>query len=343
MTPGADVAMGGARRGCDAPQGELQLARKDGAHLEISRSVTTMSAAGLAVFFAGIAMSIPELRRGRGLERAIAFGPAFVAAPLATFGGLHLAAAAGLSQMVPAWIPWHLFWAYFVGVALIATALSLISGRLVRWSALLCAAMLLIFVATIHVPGLIATPNDRFAWIVLARDSGFAAGLLALAGSVEPQSQGWLRLSVAGRIWFAAGAVFFAVEHFLHPEHVPGVPLERLTPAWALAPRAWGYAIGAVLLASGALMLVNRWARQAAAWLGIAVTVAVIVIYAPMVIPAHGTAEVVDAINYIADTLLYAGTALIIARSTETKGAAAAEQLSEAEQQCAATPTARAV
>jgi hypothetical protein len=31
--------------------------------------------------------------------------------------------------------------------------------------------------------------------------------------------------------------------------------------------------------------------------------------------PAHGTAEVVEAIDYIGDTLLYGGTALIVAEA----------------------------
>ena len=284
---------------------------------EFSRSVITMSSTGLLVFGAGLAAYSREMVRKRPLERAIALGRVFVAAPLATFGGLHLAAAQGLSQMVPAWIPWHLFWAYLVGLALIATGLSLVFGRLVRWSGLLCGAMLMIFVVTIHIPEVVAAPGDRFRWAVLLRDTGFAMGLLALAGSLEPRTTGWARWITIGRIGFAVPVVFFAIEHFLHPEFAPCVPLERLTPGWIPAPRAWGYAVGAVLLASGALLLANRWAREAAAWLGMAVTVVVIIIYVPMIVPAHGTAEVVEAINYVADTLLFAGTALTMAEAVE--------------------------
>ena len=45
------------------------------------------------------------------------------------------------------------------------------------------------------------------------------------------------------------------------------------------------------------------------------VAVVVVVIYVPMLWPAQGTAEVVEAINYVADTLLFAGTALILAEA----------------------------
>ncbi len=118
-------------------------------------------------------------------------------------------------------------------------------------------------------------------------------------------------------------ALFFAVEHFLHPLHVPAVPLERLMPAWVPAPQVLDYAMGAVLLVTGTLLLVNRWARAAAAWLGFVVTVVVVVIYLPMLGPSHGAAELVDTINYIADTLLLAGTALILAEALSIKPAAA--------------------
>ena len=289
--------------------------------LEFSRSVVTMSTAGLLVLAAGVVVSVRELIRERGLARAIQLGRVFVAAPLATFGGLHLAAAQGLSQMVPAWIPWHLFWTYVVGFALIATALSLIFNRMVRWSALLAGGMMLAFVAILHIPGALAQMHDRIRWTVVLRECGFGAGLLALAGSVWPPAPRWSWLVTASRIMFAVTALFFGAQHFLHPEHVPGVPLERLTPAWAL-PRVWGYLIGAVLLTSGALLLVNRWAREAAAWLGIAVTVTVVVIYVPMLWPAHGTDEVVESINYVADTLLFAGTALILAEALGVRQAA---------------------
>ena len=287
--------------------------------MELSRPVVTMSTAGLFVLAAGIAARRRELTRGPAMERAITLGRVFVAAPLATFGGLHLAAAHALMQTVPAWMPWRLFWAYCVGFALIATALSLISGRLVRWSALLAGAMLLAFVAMIHAPLVVADLHDRFAWAVLLRDTAFAAGLVALAGSLAPPHAspipGWARLVTPARLAFAVAALFFAVEHFLHPEFAPAVPLEKMTPAWAMAPRLWGYAMGTVLLGSGALLLVNRWAREAAAWLGIAVTAVVVVIYVPLLWPAHGAAEVVEAINYVADTLLFAGTALILAEA----------------------------
>ena len=279
---------------------------------EISRTVASMSTAGLMALAAGAIARRSSLSRGLLTGRAIALGRVFVAAPLATFGALHLAAAKGLVEMVPGYMPWPLFWVYLVGFALIATALSLIFDHLVLWSGLLAGGMFLAFVAMMDLPAVIAVQHDRFGFALLARETTFGCALLALGGSVAPRGSLWARLVTPCRIIFAIVAIFYGVEHFLHPEFLPGVPLEKLTSLWVPVPRVWGYTVGAVLLVSGALLLVNRWAYNAAAWLGIVLAAVVALIYVPMLGPAHGTSEVVEAINYIGDTLLYAGMALII-------------------------------
>jgi uncharacterized membrane protein len=287
--------------------------------LEFSRTVVSMSTAGLLVLGVGVIARRAGLRSGPITARAIALGRVFVAAPLATFGALHLAAAKGLTEMVPDYMPWPLFWVYLVGFGLIATALSLIFDRVTFWSSLLAGGMFLAFVAMMDLPGVITGQHDRFGFALLARETTFGCALLALAGSVAPRGSRWARLVTPCRIVFAVVAIFYGIEHFLHPEFLPGVPLEKLTPAWVPVPRVWGYAVGAVLLVSGVLMLINRWAREAAAWLGIVLAVTVAIIYVPMLGPAHGTDQVVEAIDYIFDTLLYAGTALILGEALERR------------------------
>jgi len=278
-----------------------------------------MSTAGLLVLGAGVIASrsiiASGLAPGTLTGRAIALGRVFVAAPLAAFGALHLAAARGLMEMVPTYLPWPLFWVYLVGFALIATALSLIFDRLVFWSSLLAGGMFLAFVAMMDLPGVITAQHNRFGFALLARETTFGCALLALAGSVIPRGSSWARLVTPCRIVFAVVAIFYGIEHLLHPEFLPGVPLEKLTPAWVPVPRVWGYAVGAVLLVSGALLLLNRGASDAAAWLGVVLAVTVAIIYVPMLGPVHGTGQIVEVIDYIADTLLYAGTALIVAEA----------------------------
>ena len=276
-----------------------------------------MSTAGLLVLGAGVIARRTGLKSGPLTARAIALGRVFVAAPLATFGALHLAAAKGLTAMVPDYMPWPLFWVYLVGFGLIATALSLIFDRVTFWSSLLAGGMFLAFVAMMDLPGVNTAQHDRFGFALLARETTFGCALLALAGSLAQRGSRWAKLVTPCRIVFAVVAIFYGVEHLLHPEFLPGVPLEKLTPAWVPVPRVWGYAVGAVLLMSGAMMLLNRWASYAAARLGIVLAATVAIIYVPMLGTARGTDQIVEVIDYIFDTLLYAGTALIVGEALE--------------------------
>src|SRR5258708_17861149 len=123
-----------------------------------------------------------EFRMARGLDKAHPLGRVALAVPIAVFGAEHLTSAQTIMKLVPAWMPGKLFWTYFVGVALIAAALSFIFRVWIRLSATLLGIMLFCFVAMIHLPNAIAVPQSRFAWTIVARDSAFSAraGLLAL-------------------------------------------------------------------------------------------------------------------------------------------------------------------
>jgi uncharacterized membrane protein len=282
---------------------------------EISRTVVSMSTAGLLVIAAGIVARHRALTGPSLPERAIGLGRVFVAAPLATFGALHMSAAHGLSSMVPKYLPVPLFWVYLVGLALIATALSLIFDKAVRWSGFLCGGMFLFFVAMLDVPTITTLLHDRFGQALFVREISFGCGLIALSASLGAPTSGRSRVVAMCRIVFGMVAVFYGVETLLHPEFLPGVPLEKLTPDWEPAARLWGYAIGVFLLVCGGLLLANRWEKKAGAWLGIAIAIAVVVVYLPLLGPAHGTDQVVEALDYIFDTLLFAGTALILAEA----------------------------
>jgi uncharacterized membrane protein len=289
--------------------------------------------AGVVFLFFGFFAVRSELSRAVKLEKLIVLGPVFFAVPLAVFGAEHLAGAQFIMQVVPAWIPWHLFWTYFVGVALIVAAVSLILMKQVRWSATLLTAMFCLFVLVIHLPIVASRPHDRFAWAVAFRDLSFGAGAWALA---RMQSREWRvhgsdKLIIVSRLIIALIVIFFGVEHVLHPEFAPGVPLPKVTPAWVPLGFLWGYLTGAVLIGAGVAILMNKQARTAAAWLGLLLTLIVLFIYVPILGIAAKPSEMNEGVNYVADTLLFAGTILLLASAMPTDadertvGAAAAE------------------
>jgi uncharacterized membrane protein len=224
-------------------------------------------------------------------------------------------------QAVPAWMPARLFWAYFVGFALLATALSLTFKRYVRWSTLLLAIMLFIFVASIHIPNVVANPKSRILWTVMLRDSAFAAGTLAFAAYLWRQHT----LTNIARAWFAIVVIFFGIEYFLHPMTAPGVPLLKLTPAWVPFAPLWAYVTGAILLVSGIALLLNKKPRQAATAIGLTMTVWTLVLYLPLLLMASGAAQIPEGYNYVADTLFFGGVALLVAIATSANNPPAAE------------------
>lgn len=271
--------------------------------------------AGLVFLAAGILAVRREFSTAARLDKAIVWGRVFFAVPLAVFGAEHLAGAQFIAQVVPAWMPARLFWVYFVGCALLAAALSLVLMKYVRWSAILLGGMFFVFVLLIHLPNAAAHPGDRIVWAVALRDLALGGGAWALAGTQtgEWRSHGTSWLVTTGRVIIGAALVFFAVEHFLHPEFAPGVPLRKVTPTWVPIRSFWGYFTGAVLLIAGVAALLKRQVRAAAAWLGIVTTLLVLFIYLPILAVAAQPPAMTEGINYCADTLLFAGTVLLLA------------------------------
>src|ERR1700735_2009121 len=285
--------------------------------LMLSSTNFWMCFAGVIYLVSGVFILRKDFSAARGWDKLISLGCIFIAVPLAVFATEHFCEARSMQDMIPSWMPAHLFWAYFVGCALVAAATSLTVRKFVRLSSTLLGLMFFLFVCLMHISNALANPKNRFAWAIALRDLSFAGGAWALAGlhsrASSPQQSKWMILF--GRIVIAVAAIFFAVEFFLHPEFAPRFPLEKMTPSWFPFPSVWGYLTGAILLAAGIGLALNKKSRMAATSIGALMTVLTLFLYLPVWILAHGgtTPEIMEAINYVFDTLIYAGTALVLA------------------------------
>jgi uncharacterized membrane protein len=270
---------------------------------------------GLVFLAGGLTAIRRELVTARGLDRWIELGPVFVAAPLAVFATEHFVTARAMEQMVPVWMPARLFWAYFVGCALIAAATSLVAMKFVRLSATLLGVMFLLFVLMLDLPFAIAHPGDRLGWNFVLRETAFAGGAWALAGSQSRNSQArkWNWMILSGRFSVATAVIYFGLEQVLHPEFAPGVPDVKLTPAWVPLHALWGYPVGAFLLIAGAALLINIKPRTSACWIGVLMTLLAALLYLPILALTRDPSQMTDAINYVADTLMFGGMALLVA------------------------------
>ncbi len=84
-------------------------------------------------------------------------------------------------------------------------------------------------------------------------------------------------------------------------------------PSWVPLPSLWAYLAGAILLVAGIFLALNKKPRMAAASIGALMTVLTWFPYLVLLVRARGAPEFNEAINYVADTLLYAGAALALA------------------------------
>ncbi len=228
------------------------------------------------------------------------------------FGALHLSDEKSLLELVPAYMPWRLFWVYFVGVGLIAAALSIATKIQVRWSGVGFGAMMFLFVAMLHLPGAIEA-GGRIPWTIVFRETSFGGGGLVLAG-IAMGGRG-RRLVLVGRVLIAIAAIVFGVLHFLHPLGLPGVPLEKQMPEWVPGRALIDYVTGAGLVVAGVCFLLGRKVSVAATYVGAWIVLMVVVIYVPVMIGALGdgsSAVQVEGINYFGDTLLFGGVILSV-------------------------------
>ncbi|HXJ94632.1 MAG TPA: hypothetical protein VMT20_17430 [Terriglobia bacterium] len=254
-----------------------------------------------------------DWQKTRGLDKLILFGPLFYAAPLAAFGTEHFTLTKAIASIVPAWIPWHLFWAYLVGACFIAAALSLVTGIQARLAASLLALTFFLFVVLMDAPGWARHPHNRFAAILTLRELSFSGGALALAASLTAQwrERGTHIAAAVARHFVAIPVLFYSFEQFAHGDHVPGVPLEPLTPAYVYGHAIWTYLAAVVYAVAGALLLIGKKTRAAATWLGLTVLFVELAVYLPIAVVERASLD--NGLNYLADTLMYCGAVLLLA------------------------------
>ena len=267
------------------------------------------------VFLVGVAAIFlrGDWQRARGFDKLILFGPIFYAAPLAAFGTEHFTLTKVIASIIPKWIPWHYFWAYLVGTCFILAALSLVTGVRARLAASLVALTMFLFVTMMYIPATLRHPENRIFLTIALRETSFSGGALAFAATL---SDAWLNrlgrtMATIARYFVAVPVIFFSYQQFRHGNHVPGVPLEPLTPTYVFGHAVWTYLAAAVYAIAGIMLLINKKTRAAATWLGLTVLFIELVVYLPIAVVER--ASLAKGLNYMADTLMFCGAVLLLA------------------------------
>lgn len=93
-----------------------------------------------------------------GCKKFIRLGVVLFAITIISFGTDHFLYAKEASDYIPSWVPIHLFWMYFCGLALLASGIAILLNIKPRLAAALLGAMILIWVIILHIPKALAAP-----------------------------------------------------------------------------------------------------------------------------------------------------------------------------------------
>jgi uncharacterized membrane protein len=213
------------------------------------------------------------------MDKITTLGRIFIAIALVVFGVQHFMYGVFVAGLVPAWMPWRLFWAYFVGAAFFAAAAGVLYQRLALPAATLLGVMFFLFVVLLHIPRIAAHLSDGNEWT-----SGFVA--LAMCGGAwvlarnsplagRETAAPFLKL---GRYFFAMAFVAFGIQHFVYAHFAAG-----LGPPWFLGRPLWAYLTGGVFVAAGAAIFLGKTARLAATLLGTSLFLFFLLLYVPRI------------------------------------------------------------
>ncbi len=105
--------------------------------------------------------------------------------PFAWFGFGHLMNAGMMAGMVPPFIPGGVFWIYFTGAAMMLAAIAIITGKQGRSACFGLALLLLLFIVTIHLPGLAIPQMKMMSMMNLFKDTSLMGAALVISGTFK--------------------------------------------------------------------------------------------------------------------------------------------------------------
>jgi uncharacterized membrane protein YphA (DoxX/SURF4 family) len=100
--------------------------------------------------------------------RAIELGISFFGLMLPIFGVAHFLYIAFTASMIPEWIPYRVFWAWFTGFGHVLAGVAILLGVVPRIASTLLATMFSGFVLLVHIPRVVSDLSNRVEWHLLS-------------------------------------------------------------------------------------------------------------------------------------------------------------------------------
>jgi uncharacterized membrane protein len=213
-------------------------------------------------------------------------GRFFFAIAIAFFGVQYFIYADAMKGPIPGppWIPGPHWLAWLTGIALIAIAVSIATGKHSRLALMLLGAALFLKILFLHLPGLITQIHNPGPWTVtfellaVCGASFVLANLMPSDESTTSTGNIVSRLATAGRLAFAIALMVFAVQHFLYARFIA-----MLIPAWIPGHLFWAYFVGVAFVGAAVAIAAKVQKRPTAVLLGTMFILWVLVLHLPRV------------------------------------------------------------
>jgi uncharacterized membrane protein YphA (DoxX/SURF4 family) len=127
----------------------------------------------------------------RLLSKLIPLGRIFFSVTMICFGIMHLLYTEMVSQLIPVWIPVHIFWTYLTGLSLIASGIAIIIKIGLKLAAALLGLMILIWLIFLHIPRAVSQPfADRGNEVISAFSAlAFSGIAFVIAGTADKETK----------------------------------------------------------------------------------------------------------------------------------------------------------
>jgi putative oxidoreductase len=117
------------------------------------------------------------------MKKITTIGRILFALPFAVFGINHFLMTDYYLGMLTSFIPLGAYTIILTGIMLVAASISIITKRFVKFSTIMLAILLFLFIVTIHIPHLIINDMDKTVTIIaLLKDISLMGGSLMIAG-----------------------------------------------------------------------------------------------------------------------------------------------------------------
>ena len=102
--------------------------------------------------------------QGTAANWPLLLGRFLFAVSMVVFGAQHFMYAGFIATLIPAWIPFHLFWVYLTGTGMIVAGLSIATGILAPLASRGLGMMFLLWLLLLHAPRVAASPRNGDEW-----------------------------------------------------------------------------------------------------------------------------------------------------------------------------------